>query len=57
MRGSNLGTRLDLNEAVDFAVNGLVRAKIQTQPLTAVNRIFDKMRQGKIVGRVVLKIA
>ena len=57
VRGSNVGTRLDLNEAVDFAVNGLVRAKIQTQPLTAVNRIFDKMRQGKIVGRVVLKIA
>ena len=57
VRGSNVGTRLDLNEAVDFAVNGLVTAKIQTHPLAAVNKIFDKMRKGQIVGRAVLKIA
>jgi len=57
VRGSNVGTRLDLNEAVAFAANGLVRAKIATAPLGAINKVLDKMRQGKIVGRMVLKIA
>jgi propanol-preferring alcohol dehydrogenase len=57
IRGSNVGTRLDLNEAVAFATNGLVKAKIKTAPLGQINKIFDQMRAGKIVGRVVLKIA
>jgi propanol-preferring alcohol dehydrogenase len=52
-----VGTRLDLNEAVDFAARGLVKAKIRTAPLAQINKIFDQMRAGKIVGRVVLKIA
>ena len=55
--GSNVGTRLDLNEAVAFALNGLVKAKIQKAKLTEINKIFDAMRKGKIVGRMVLDIA
>lgn len=55
--GSNVGTRLDLNEAVAFALNGLVKAKIQKAPLTQINKIFNDMRKGKIVGRMVLDIA
>lgn len=55
--GSNVGTRLDLNEAIAFAGNGLVKAMIEKQPLEAVNDIFDRMRKGRIVGRVVLAIA
>ena len=57
VRGSNVGTRQDLNEAIAFASNGLVRAKIRTVPLEDINHIFDEMRKGKIVGRVVLKLA
>ncbi len=57
VRGSNVGTRLDLNEAVAFAANGLVTAKIKTAPLTQINAIFDEMRAGKILGRMVLKLA
>ncbi len=57
VRGSNVGTRLDLNEAVAFAANGLVTAKIRTAPLGKINEIFDEMRAGKILGRVVLKLA
>jgi propanol-preferring alcohol dehydrogenase len=56
VRGSNVGTRLDLAEAVAFASNGLVRARIEKQPLSAVNRVFERMRKGRIVGRVVLAI-
>jgi propanol-preferring alcohol dehydrogenase len=55
--GSNVGTRLDLNEAVAFALNGLVNGKIQKAPLTQINKIFADMRKGRIVGRVVLDIA
>lgn len=55
--GSNVGTRLDLDEAIAFAANGLVKATIETQPLSAANEIFERMRQGRIVGRVVLDIA
>lgn len=57
IRGSNVGTRADLREALDFATNGLVRAKIRTAPLSEINAIFDEMRQGKIVGRVVLDLS
>ena len=57
VRGSNVGTRLDLHEAVAFAANGLVAAKIKTAPLSQVNKVLDQMRAGKIVGRVVLKLA
>ncbi len=57
IRGSNVGTRQDLNEAIAFAANGLVKATIRTAPLSAINSVLDEMRRGQIVGRVVLKIA
>ena len=57
IRGSNVGTRQDLAEAIAFAANGLVAAKIERQPLGRINRIFNQMRKGKIVGRIVLEIA
>lgn len=56
VRGSNVGTRLDLNEAVAFASNGLVKATIEKQKLGAINEVLERMRKGKIVGRVVLDI-
>src|SRR5262245_55949358 len=56
IRGSNVGTRADLREALDFAANGLVRAKIRTAPLAEINPVLDEMRQGKIIGRVVLDL-
>lgn len=55
--GSNVGTRLDLNEAVDFAVRGAVKAKIQKVKLGQINKVFNDMRKGKIVGRMVLDLA
>lgn len=57
IRGSNVGTRQDLQEAVAFASNGLVKATIRTAELETINDIFDEMRSGKIVGRIVLKFA
>jgi propanol-preferring alcohol dehydrogenase len=57
VRGSNVGTRQDLNEAVAFAANGLVKAKIRIAELSEINAVLDDMRHGKITGRVVLRLA
>jgi alcohol dehydrogenase, propanol-preferring len=57
IRGSNVGTRLDLAEAVDFAARGLVTSRNRMVELEDVNGVFDDMRQGKITGRVVLRLS
>ncbi len=54
VRGSNVGTRLDLQEAVDFAVNGLVTATVRRARLPEINDVLAEMRGGGLVGRVVL---
>ena len=54
VKGSIVGTRLDMKEALDFAARGKVKAHIETAPLSEVNNILDKMAQGKINGRIVL---
>lgn len=54
IRGSIVGTRADLAEAIDFAVEGKVRARIETQPLEAINGVFHRLEAGEIDGRVVL---
>lgn len=57
IRGSIVGTRLDLEEALAFAAEGKVKATIETVPLESVNDVFDRLRTGKVNGRVVLAIA
>jgi propanol-preferring alcohol dehydrogenase len=57
LRGSSVGSRLDLAEAIRFAVEGHVKVTVERQPLDAVNRVLERMRRGEIVGRVVLDIA
>jgi len=54
VRGSIVGTRRDLDEAIAFAVEGKVGAEVTTAPLSEINAIFDRMKAGKIDGRVVL---
>jgi len=54
LRGSIVGTRLDLQEALDFAAAGKVKSHISTDKLSDINHIFDNMVAGKIEGRVVL---
>ncbi|KKB37379.1 Alcohol dehydrogenase [Bacillus thermotolerans] len=54
VKGSIVGTRMDMREALEFAAQGKVKAQIETAPLSEINSIFDKMEQGKINGRIVL---
>jgi len=56
LRGSIVGTRLDLEEALAFAAEGKVKATIETVPLDAINQVFDRLKNGKVNGRVVLGI-
>jgi alcohol dehydrogenase, propanol-preferring len=56
IRGSIVGTRIDLEEALAFAAEGKVRATIETQPLSSINHVFDRLKTGKVNGRVVLGI-
>ena len=54
VRGSIVGTRLDLQEALNFAGEGKVKATIHTDRLDNINTIFDRMHKGDIQGRIVL---
>ncbi|MBQ1558413.1 MAG: zinc-binding dehydrogenase, partial [Pseudomonas sp.] len=53
--GSIVGTRADLQEALDFAGEGLVKATVHSDTLDNINGIFEQMRGGQIEGRVVLQ--
>ena len=56
LRGSIVGTREDLAEALAFAADGKVRAEVCVEPLEAVNDVLQRMEQGAINGRVVLRL-
>ncbi|ELY2935245.1 alcohol dehydrogenase AdhP [Cronobacter sakazakii] len=57
VRGSIVGTRKDLQEALDFAGHNKVAAEIAVEPLENINYIFDRMRNGKITGRIVVDMS
>ncbi len=56
LRGSIVGTRRDLEEALAFAAEGKVKATIETLPLDSINDVFDRLKKGQVNGRVVLGI-
>jgi len=57
VRGSIVGTRKDLEEALEFAAEGKVKATIEKQPLGAINEVFERLKKGKVNGRIVLEMA
>ena len=54
IRGSIVGTRLDLQESLNMAAAGKVKATVTAEPLENINDIFERMRQGKIEGRIII---
>jgi propanol-preferring alcohol dehydrogenase len=56
IRGSIVGTRNDLAEALAFAADGKVKAHYEVEPMENINSIFDRMRQGQIQGRIVMNM-
>lgn len=57
VRGSIVGTRQDLTEALQFAGEGKVASHFTWAKLEDINAVFDRMKQGIIDGRVVLDMA
>jgi len=56
VRGSIVGTRQDLEEALQFAGDGAVAAHFSWDRLENINTVFADMEAGRIDGRVVLRI-
>jgi propanol-preferring alcohol dehydrogenase len=56
VRGSIVGTRNDLREALAFAGEGAVASHFSWDRLENINAIFDRMKQGGIDGRIVMEI-
>lgn len=57
IRGSFVGTRQDMAEALAFAADGKVKSNIELQPLSAINDVFDRLEHGKVEARVVIDFA
>ena len=56
LRGSIVGTRKDMQEALAFAAEAKVKATIERQPLESINDVFSRLKRGKVNGRIVLEI-
>ena len=56
VRGSFVGTRQDMAEALMFAAEGKVKADIELRPLSAINEIFARLEHGDVPSRVVLEL-
>ncbi|WP_104102768.1 alcohol dehydrogenase AdhP [Arthrobacter sp. 08Y14] len=55
IRGSIVGTRQDLAEAIDFYDRGLIHPKVSTRNLEEINAVMEELEQGKVDGRVVVQ--
>jgi len=55
VRGSIVGTRQDMEEALEFYARGQIHPTVSTRSLGEINDVLDEMRHGKIDGRVVIK--
>ncbi len=57
IRGSFVGTRHDMAEALAFAAQGKVKADIELQPLSAINEVLQRLEHGDVPARVVIDFA
>ncbi len=57
VRGSFVGNRRDMAEALAFGAAGAVHADIELQPLSAINEVFTRLAAGQVPSRVVLDFA
>jgi len=56
IRGSLVGTRADMREALDIAASARITAHIETRPLESINEVLNGLAVGTIQGRVVLDL-
>jgi propanol-preferring alcohol dehydrogenase len=56
VRGSIVGTRKDLEEALEFAGEGKVHVTCREDRLDNINALFERMKLGDIEGRIVMHV-
>ena len=56
IRGSIVGTRKDLAEAIAFAAEGKVKVHYHSAKLDDINGIFGDLKSGKVDGRMVITL-
>jgi len=56
IRGSIVGTRLDMSEALQFVNEGKVSATIERAQLETVNEMLAELKAGRVNGRVVFDL-
>ena len=54
VRASAVGTRQDLREVLAMAAAGKVRCQVVARPLVQANEALDQLRNGQVLGRIVL---
>jgi alcohol dehydrogenase, propanol-preferring len=54
IRGSIVGGRQDLAEAIEFAAEGKVHSHYHTMKLEDINQVFSDMKAGNLDGRMVM---
>ena len=52
--GSFVGTRKDIQEALELAKHHQIKCKVEKCKLEDINEVFDKMHNYQISGRVVI---
>ncbi|XP_055388578.1 alcohol dehydrogenase, propanol-preferring-like, partial [Condylostylus longicornis] len=57
LQGSIVGTPRDLEEAFRYVAEGKVKAHVAEKPFSCVNDILKDLEEGKIRGRVVLRVS
>lgn len=55
IRGSIVGTRKDILEALRFAGEGKIDVAVEEAPLGEVNAVLERLRRGDVRGRAVLR--
>lgn len=56
VHGSIIGTRKDMDEALELAVRAKIQTTIEKQPLENINKVLSRLKAGEVLGRVVLEI-
>jgi propanol-preferring alcohol dehydrogenase len=56
IRGSFVGNRQDMAEALAFTADGRVKADIEVQPLSSINKVLDRLEHGDVAARAVLEL-
>ena len=56
VKGSIVGSRQDLREALEFMANGRVKATVEPAPFAQVNAVLKRLREGNVRGRAVLTL-